>query len=61
MESRKMVLINLFTGQQWRLRHREQNYGHGFVWTPGVGDGQEGLVCCSPWGRKEPDMTEQLN
>ena len=26
--------------------------GHGFGWTPGVGDGQEGLVCCSPWGRR---------
>ena len=24
-----MVLKNLFTGQQWRNRHREQNYGHG--------------------------------
>ena len=23
----------------------------------GVGDGQGGLVCCSPWGRKESDMT----
>ena len=29
--------------------------------TPGVGDGQGGLACCSPWGRKESDMTEQLN
>ena len=29
--------------------------------TPGVGDGQGGLVCCSPWGLKELDMTEQLN
>ena len=29
MESRKMVLKNLFTGQQWRKRHREQTYGHG--------------------------------
>ena len=28
---------------------------------PGVGDGQGGLVCCSPWGHKESDMTEQLN
>ena len=28
-ESRKMVLKNLFTGQQWRNRHREQTYGHG--------------------------------
>ena len=26
-----------------------------------VGDGQGGLVCCSSWGRKESDMTEQLN
>ena len=24
----------------------------------GVGDGQGGLVCCSPWGRKESDRTE---
>ena len=30
-------------------------------WTPGVGDGQGGLACCSSWGRKESDMTEQLN
>ena len=29
MESRKMVLKNLFTGQQWRNTHREQTYGHG--------------------------------
>ena len=29
VESRKMVLMNLFAGQQWRHRHREQNYGHG--------------------------------
>ena len=35
--------------------------GHGSGWTPGDGDGQEGLVCCSSWGRKESDMTEQLN
>ena len=35
--------------------------GHGFVWIPGVGDGQGGLVCCSSWGRKESDMTKQLN
>ena len=29
--------------------------------TSGVGDGQGGLVCCSPWGHKESDMTERLN
>ena len=27
----------------------------------GVGDRQGGLVCCSPWGRKELDTTERLN
>ena len=35
--------------------------GHGFGWTPGVGDGQGGLACCSSWGHKELDTTEQLN
>ena len=35
--------------------------GHGFGWTLGVGDGQGGLACCSPWGCKEWDMTERLN
>ena len=35
--------------------------GHGFGWTPGVGDGQGGLECCGSWGRKESDMTEWLN
>ena len=29
MEHREMVLKNLFTGQQWRKRHKEQTYGHG--------------------------------
>ena len=32
--------------------------GHGFGWTPGVGDGQGGLACCSSWDHKELDMTE---
>ena len=27
----------------------------------GIGDGQGSLVCCSPWGYKESDMTERLN
>ena len=35
--------------------------GHEFEWTPGVGDGQGGLACCSPRGCKESDMTEWLN
>ena len=39
--------------------HRLNEYGFG--WTPGVGDGQGGLACCSSWGHKESDMTERLN
>ena len=35
--------------------------GHGFGWTPGVGDGQGGQACCDSWGRKESDTTERLN
>ena len=34
---------------------------HEFGWTLGVGDGQGGLTCCSPRGRKELDTTERLN
>ena len=32
-----------------------------FEYTLGVGDGQGGLACCSPWGSKELDTTERLN
>ena len=35
--------------------------GHGFWWTPGVGDRQGDLACCGSWGRKELDTTEWLN
>ena len=35
--------------------------GHGFGWTPGVGDGHGGLACCNSWGCKESDTTERLN
>ena len=35
--------------------------GHEFEQAPGDGEGQESLACCNPWGRKESDMTEQLN
>ena len=34
---------------------------HEFEQALGVGDGQGSLVCCSPWGHKESDKTEQLN
>ena len=37
--------------------------GHGFGWTPGVGDGQGGLACCSPWDGKRVrhDRATKLN
>ena len=41
----------------WHHRLNE----HEFEEAPGVGESQESLSCCSPWGHKESDMTEQLN
>ena len=35
--------------------------GHEFEQAPGAGEGQGSLVCCSPWGHKESDMTELLH
>ena len=40
--------------------HHQLN-GHEFKQTPGDGEGQGGLACCSPWADKESDMTERLN
>ena len=40
--------------------HHQLN-GHEFEQALGVGEGQGSLACCSPWGRRESDMTEQLN
>ena len=40
----------------WHLRLN----GHEFEQSLGAGEGQRGLECCSPWGRKESDTTEQL-
>jgi len=40
--------------------HHQFN-GHEFEQVPGDGEGQGSLACCSPWGCKESDMTEQLN
>ena len=42
-------------GRHHQLNRRE------FEQVPEVGDGQGSLVWCSPWGRKESDMTKQLN
>ena len=51
----KGTIENEIVGWHHRLN------GHEFEWTPGVGDGQGGLVCCDSWGRKESDTTERLN
>ena len=60
------------TGKDWRWEkkgmtedemvgwHHQLN-GHEFEYTQGVGDGQGGLACCSPWVHKEPNTTGQLN
>ena len=40
--------------------HHQLN-GHEFEQTPGDGEGQGSLACCSPWGHKELDTTERLN
>ena len=47
--------------QRMTVRWHHQLNGHEFEQTPGVGDGQGGLACCSPWGCKELDTTERLN
>ena len=59
-------------GKDWRQEEKgtkednmvgrlHRHNGHGFGWTLGVGDGQEGLVYCGSWGRKELDTIERLN
>ena len=35
--------------------------GRDSEWTPAVGDGQGGVVCCDSWGRKESVTTEKLS
>ena len=55
--------------RRWRQKMRwldgitiyVQLSGHEFEQAPGVVDGQGSLACCSPWGCKECDTTEQLN
>ena len=49
-------------GQQDELVGWHHQFGgHGFGQALGGGNGQRGLACCSPWGHKESDTTEQLN
>ena len=60
------------TGKGWRQEEKgttedemvgwhHQLDTHEFEQAPGVGNGQRILLCCSTWGHKESDMTEQLN
>ena len=59
-------------GKDWRQEERGMTEdemvvwhhwldGHEFEQASGGGDGQESLVCCSPWGHEELDTTERLN
>ena len=54
MQEEKGMTENEMVGWHHRLN------GHEFEQTPGDGEGQRSLVCCSPWGHKELDRTEQL-
>ena len=54
-QEEKGTTENEMSGWHHRLDGRE------FEWTPEVGDGQGGLVCCNSWGHKESDTTERLN
>ena len=47
MESRKMVLMKLFAGQQWRHRHREQTYGQ---------EGRGGRSGCNVWREEHGNL-----
>ena len=40
---------------------QHQNNGYELEQTLGDAEGQENLMCCSPWSRKESDTTERLN
>ena len=45
-------------GQQGKMVGWHHQFdGHEFEQALGAGDGQGGLVCCSPWSHKESDMT----
>ena len=54
-QEQKRVTENDMVG--WRPQLNE----HEFEQAPGHSEGQGGLACCSPWGRRELDTTEWLN
>ena len=48
-------------GEDETVEWYHQLNGHELEKTPGDGEGQGGLACCSPWSHKELDTAEQLN
>ena len=44
-----------------KIGWQRQFNGHEYEQTPGDGEGQGRLACCSPWGLKESDTTDQVN
>ena len=61
---KKILMLGGIRGRKRRGRQRMRwldGITDSMEWTPGVGDGQGGLVCCNSWGRKESDTIEQLN
>ena len=49
-------------GQEEKGTSEDEMVGwHNFEQAPGIGDRQQSLLCYSPWGCKESDMTEWLN
>ena len=64
----KTLMLGKIAGRRRRERQRlrlvgwhHRLDGHEVEQALGVGDGQGGLACCSPWGHKQSDTTEQLN
>jgi len=66
------ILGNFDAGKDWGQKEKRVTEdemvgwhhwlsGHKFMQTPGDSEGQESLVCCSPWGDKESDITGWLN
>ena len=57
----KTLMLGKIEGRRRRLDGITDSMDMSLTKLLRVGDGQGGLVCCSSWGRKESDMTEQLN
>ena len=63
----KTLMLGKIEGKRRREMRKDemigwhcQLHGHEIYQAPGDGEGEGSLKCCSPWGCKESDMTEQL-